>query len=80
MQSKSNCHLPLLILSPSKNDPDGQTDTSWGHLDASQVPWFVIPAVFRQAHSSDLLGNALGAVICNGKMFYAIYGDEKLVC
>ncbi|KAJ7202066.1 fungal chitosanase of glycosyl hydrolase group 75-domain-containing protein [Mycena pura] len=48
--------------------------TSFGHLDATQVPYFVIPDQFT---SPQLKPNALGAIICDGKMFYAIFGDTN---
>nr|GAT51646.1 predicted protein [Mycena chlorophos] len=40
---------------------DGQTETSFGALDATKTM---------------LMDNALGAIICNGKMVYGIYGDQ----
>ncbi|KAJ7660104.1 fungal chitosanase of glycosyl hydrolase group 75-domain-containing protein [Mycena polygramma] len=59
-------------------NPDGQSATSFGHLDASKVPFFVLPLPFTQAKEvvPILKANALGAVICDGKMFYGIYGDQ----
>ncbi|KAJ6609713.1 hypothetical protein B0H10DRAFT_2063203 [Mycena sp. CBHHK59/15] len=40
---------------------DGYPLTSFGALDAREVPWFVLPET----------------IICNGTMFYAIFGDTK---
>ncbi|KAG7439919.1 uncharacterized protein BT62DRAFT_938503 [Guyanagaster necrorhizus] len=57
-------------------NPDGQPETSFGALDASSVPWYVIPQTFWDAHQ-DIKPNALGAVICDGKMFYGIFGDTN---
>ncbi|KAJ7250708.1 fungal chitosanase of glycosyl hydrolase group 75-domain-containing protein [Mycena rebaudengoi] len=64
---KSNC----------KGNKDGQSLTSFGALDATQVPFFVIPEKFTMEHKDILKDNALGAVICDGKMFYGIYGDQN---
>ncbi|KAJ7035204.1 fungal chitosanase of glycosyl hydrolase group 75-domain-containing protein [Mycena alexandri] len=63
---KSNC----------KGNRDGQSETSFGALDATKVPYFVLPERFTQEYKSILKDNALGAIICNGKMFYGIYGDQ----
>ncbi|KAK0229333.1 fungal chitosanase of glycosyl hydrolase group 75-domain-containing protein [Armillaria nabsnona] len=57
-------------------NPDGQSETSFGALDAASVPWYVIPQTFWDAHQ-DIKPNALGAVICDGKMFYGIFGDTN---
>ncbi|KAK0471272.1 fungal chitosanase of glycosyl hydrolase group 75-domain-containing protein [Armillaria novae-zelandiae] len=57
-------------------NPDGQSETSFGALDAASVPWYVIPQTFWDAHQ-DIRPNALGAVICDGKMFYGIFGDTN---
>ncbi|KAJ7244389.1 fungal chitosanase of glycosyl hydrolase group 75-domain-containing protein [Mycena haematopus] len=59
-----------------KGNTDGQTDTSFGALDATQVPYFVLPERFTIQYKSILEGNALGAIICDSKMFYGIYGDQ----
>ncbi|KZV82165.1 Chitosanase-domain-containing protein [Exidia glandulosa HHB12029] len=59
------------------NNPSGWPETNWGHLDARVVPWIVIPQSFLDQQSSRLRGNALSAVICNGRMFYAIFGDTN---
>ncbi|KAJ7649248.1 fungal chitosanase of glycosyl hydrolase group 75-domain-containing protein [Mycena rosella] len=64
--TKSNC----------KGNRDGQTETSFGALDATKVPYFVLPERFTQQNKAILKDNALGAIICNGKMFYGIYGDQ----
>ncbi|KAJ6555141.1 fungal chitosanase of glycosyl hydrolase group 75-domain-containing protein [Mycena vulgaris] len=63
---KSNC----------KGNRDGQTATSFGALDATKVPYFVLPEKFTQQNKAILKDNALGAIICDGKMFYGIYGDQ----
>ncbi|KAJ7148778.1 fungal chitosanase of glycosyl hydrolase group 75-domain-containing protein [Mycena crocata] len=63
---KSNC----------KGNRDGQTETSFGALDATKVPYFVLPEKFTVANKAILKDNALGAIICGGKMFYGIYGDQ----
>ncbi|KAJ7110713.1 fungal chitosanase of glycosyl hydrolase group 75-domain-containing protein [Mycena crocata] len=55
---------------------DGQPKTSFGTLDATSVPYFVLPLNFTESHTDILQPNALGAVICGGKMFYGIYGDQ----
>ncbi|KAJ7080603.1 fungal chitosanase of glycosyl hydrolase group 75-domain-containing protein [Mycena belliarum] len=55
---------------------DGQTETSFGALDATRVPYFVLPERFTVQYKSILKGNALGAIICDGKMLYGIYGDQ----
>ncbi|KAK0186189.1 hypothetical protein F5146DRAFT_1143771 [Armillaria mellea] len=47
-----------------------------GLLDAASVPWYVIPQTFWDAHQ-DIKPNALGAIICDGKMFYGIFGDTN---
>ncbi|KAK0227562.1 fungal chitosanase of glycosyl hydrolase group 75-domain-containing protein [Armillaria fumosa] len=57
-------------------NPDGQSETSFGALDAASVPWYVIPQSFWDAHQ-DIRPNALGAIICDGKMFYGIFGDTN---
>ncbi|KAJ5093731.1 hypothetical protein N7456_009592 [Penicillium angulare] len=54
----------------------GQPQTNFGALAAYEVPWIVIPDRFGTTYKSDLPGNNIGAVICNGKMFYGIYGDS----
>ncbi|KAJ7080638.1 fungal chitosanase of glycosyl hydrolase group 75-domain-containing protein [Mycena belliarum] len=59
------------------NTGDGQKETSFGALDASKVPWYVIPQSFADKQGNSLKPNALGAIICNGKMFYAIFGDSN---
>jgi len=58
------------------NNPDGQSATSFGDLDASKVPFYVIPLKFHQDQADKIKANALGAIVCNGKMFYGIFGDE----
>ncbi|KAJ5290869.1 hypothetical protein N7478_000120 [Penicillium angulare] len=54
----------------------GQPNTNFGALAAYEVPWIVIPDRFGTTYKSVLPGNNVGAVICNGKMFYGIYGDS----
>ncbi|KAJ5776207.1 uncharacterized protein N7511_001218 [Penicillium nucicola] len=58
-----------------KGNPDGQAETNFGALAAYEVPFIVIPDTFGTKYASVLPGNNIGAVICNGKMFYGIYGD-----
>lgn len=60
-----------------KGNGDGQQETNFGALSAYAVPWSVIPQRFVEAHRSALQGNNLVAVICNGKMFYSIFGDTQ---
>ncbi|CAP80409.1 hypothetical protein E8E15_009838 [Penicillium rubens] len=59
-----------------KGNPDGQHQTNFGALAAYEVPFFVIPDRFGTKYAKQLPGNNVGAVICNGKMFYGIYGDS----
>ncbi|KAJ7202067.1 fungal chitosanase of glycosyl hydrolase group 75-domain-containing protein [Mycena pura] len=59
-----------------KGNTDGQPDTSFGALDATRVPYFVLPERFTKDNKDILMDNALGAIICDGKMFYGIYGDQ----
>ncbi|EJD41398.1 hypothetical protein AURDEDRAFT_186562 [Auricularia subglabra TFB-10046 SS5] len=56
-------------------NPDGQAQTSFGAMDATQAPWYVIPEEFYQ--QGYLQPNALGAVICNGRMFYGVFADSN---
>ncbi|KAJ7434537.1 fungal chitosanase of glycosyl hydrolase group 75-domain-containing protein [Mycena galericulata] len=60
-----------------KGNRDGQTETSFGALDATKVPYFVLPERFTEQNKGILKDNALGAIICDGKMFYGIYGDQN---
>ncbi|KAF7353996.1 Endo-chitosanase [Mycena venus] len=59
----------------------GDPNTDWDyHLDASKVPWYVIPEKFAYDKNHEghyIKHNALGVIICDGKMFYAIFGDSK---
>ncbi|KAJ7769169.1 fungal chitosanase of glycosyl hydrolase group 75-domain-containing protein [Mycena maculata] len=57
------------------NSGDGQPLTSFGALDSRVVPWYVLPEKF--ADDKNITGNALGAIICDGKMVYAIFGDTN---
>jgi chitosanase len=66
-----------LIFIGSQGNRDGQTETSFGALDATKVPYFVLPEKFTQQNKAILKDNALGAIICDGKMFYGIYGDQE---
>ncbi|KAF7368777.1 Endo-chitosanase [Mycena venus] len=59
-----------------KGNRDGQTATSFGALDATRVPYFVLPEKFTIQYKSILKDNALGAIICGNKMYYGIYGDQ----
>ncbi|EPS33771.1 putative chitosanase [Penicillium oxalicum 114-2] len=58
-----------------KGNPDGQPNTNFGALAAYEVPFIVIPDKFATTYESVLPGNNIGAVICDGKMFYGIFGD-----
>lgn len=58
-----------------KGNGDGQKQTSYGALSAKRVPFYVLPQTFVDKHK--IKGNSLGAVICNGKMYYAIMGDTN---
>ncbi|KAJ7769201.1 fungal chitosanase of glycosyl hydrolase group 75-domain-containing protein [Mycena maculata] len=60
-----------------KGNKDGQSETSFGALDATKVPYFVLPERFTEQNKAILQANALGAIICDGKMFYGIYGDQN---
>ncbi|KAF8323036.1 Chitosanase-domain-containing protein [Clavulina sp. PMI_390] len=62
-----------------KNNPDGQNVTDWGALSAYAVPWVVIPYSFisHPPQRKQLAGNNLAVVICDGQMFYAIFGDSN---
>ncbi|KAJ7314335.1 fungal chitosanase of glycosyl hydrolase group 75-domain-containing protein [Mycena albidolilacea] len=59
------------------DDPSGQSSTSFGHLDAAQVPYFVLPADFVAAHADLIQPNAVGAIVCGGQMVYGIFGDTN---
>ncbi|KAF5356388.1 hypothetical protein D9758_009544 [Tetrapyrgos nigripes] len=59
------------------NDPDGQSQTTYGSLDASAVPYYVVPEDLIGVGGGFIQPNSLGAIICGGKMFYAIMGDTK---
>jgi len=65
------------IDSKCKGNPDGQGQTDYGALAAYEVPWIVIPESFVNKNSKAIPGNNLAAVICNGKMFYGIFGDSN---
>ncbi|KAJ3479879.1 hypothetical protein NLG97_g8206 [Lecanicillium saksenae] len=54
---------------------DGQGDTNFGALAAYEVPFVVIPDKFATEHQRELSGNNLVAVICNGKLYYGVFGD-----
>ncbi|KAJ7035199.1 fungal chitosanase of glycosyl hydrolase group 75-domain-containing protein [Mycena alexandri] len=55
----------------------GDSETSFGALDARKVPWFVLPETLQKQEKDAVKDNALGAIICDGKMFYAIFGDQN---
>ncbi|KAJ7806620.1 fungal chitosanase of glycosyl hydrolase group 75-domain-containing protein [Mycena leptocephala] len=60
------------------DDPSGQPQTSFGHLDATQVPYFVLPASFFESVGPNIIQpNAVGAILCNGQMLYGIFGDTN---
>jgi len=60
-----------------KGNGDGQAQTDYGALAAYEVPWIVIPESFVNKYPKDLPGNNVAAVICNGNMFYGIFGDSN---
>ncbi|KAA1477018.1 Chitosanase-domain-containing protein [Dentipellis sp. KUC8613] len=57
------------------NVDSGNASTSFGHLDTTKVPYYVLPTKFTDAHP-DVKPNSLGAVVCNGQMFYGIFGNK----
>ncbi|KGO72447.1 Fungal chitosanase [Penicillium italicum] len=58
-----------------KGNPDGQDETNFGALAAYEVPFYVVPDRFGHTFRNVLPGNNVGAIICDGKMFYGIFGD-----
>ncbi|KAF5361125.1 hypothetical protein D9758_009073 [Tetrapyrgos nigripes] len=55
-----------------------QSATAFGDLNAMKVPFYVIPETFLGKEDSGFVEpNSLGAIICGGKMFYAIMGDTN---
>jgi chitosanase len=60
-----------------KGNGDGQAQTDYGALAAYEVPWIVIPESFVNSHSSMVGANQLVATICDGKMYYGIFGDSN---
>ncbi|KAJ5352174.1 hypothetical protein N7452_001148 [Penicillium brevicompactum] len=60
-----------------EGNQDGQAVTDFGALSAYAVPFIVIPNRFGVQYKGALPGNNVAAVICNGKMFYGIYGDTN---
>lgn len=60
-----------------KGNPDGQDQTDYGALAAYEAPFMVIPESFVNKNEKLLPGNNVVAVICGGKMFYAIFGDTN---
>ncbi|KAJ6494061.1 fungal chitosanase of glycosyl hydrolase group 75-domain-containing protein [Mycena vitilis] len=81
---QSNCKVnnstqrrsKFLLTTFGQGNRDGQKATSFGALDATKVPYFVLPERFTLQYKPILKDNALGAIICGGKMFYGIYGDQ----
>ncbi|KAJ6781485.1 hypothetical protein PWT90_02689 [Aphanocladium album] len=63
------------IDSHCKGNDDGETHTDFGALAAYEVPFVVIPNKFASEHEKELAGNNLVAVICNGKLYYGVFGD-----
>ncbi|KAJ6577193.1 fungal chitosanase of glycosyl hydrolase group 75-domain-containing protein [Mycena capillaripes] len=59
------------------DDPSGQPQTAFGHLDATQVPYFVLPADLVADHTDSIQPNSAGAIICDGQIFYGIFGDTN---
>ncbi|KAF7973572.1 hypothetical protein HWV62_14846 [Athelia sp. TMB] len=60
-----------------KDNPDGQKETDLGALAAYEVPYIVIPQKYVNTVMSSLPGNNVVAVICDGKMYYGIFGDTN---
>jgi len=60
-----------------KDNPDGQKETDLGALAAYEVPYIVIPQKYVNTVMKDLPGNNVVAVICDGKMYYGIFGDTN---
>ena len=60
-----------------KDNPDGQSETDLGALAAYEVPYIVIPQKYVNTVMSALPGNNVVAVICDGKMYYGIFGDTN---
>ncbi|KAF5346391.1 hypothetical protein D9758_012773 [Tetrapyrgos nigripes] len=59
---------------------EDQKKTSYGALNSHKVPYYVIPDSFVGPEGKDsgfIKPNSLGAIICDGKMFYAIMGDTN---
>ncbi|KAL4940202.1 hypothetical protein BDV06DRAFT_230498 [Aspergillus oleicola] len=65
------------IDSGCRGNEDGLPETNWGEMAAYEVPWIVIPDDYLEANQDVLPGNNIGAVICNGRMFYGILGDSN---
>lgn len=61
------------LLIDHRGNQDGQPSTSFAVLDATKVPWVVIPESLFEMEN--VPPNAISAVICNGKMFYGVMGD-----
>ncbi|KAJ6566883.1 fungal chitosanase of glycosyl hydrolase group 75-domain-containing protein [Mycena capillaripes] len=62
---------------PDFGDTHGDAQTDFGALNATAVPWYVLPEQFVYKKGVSVKNNALGAIICDGKMFYAIFGDSN---
>lgn len=63
-----------------KGDPAGQPETSLRYpdgssLDPTKVPYFVLPVGFTERHPGLRLGD-LAAVLYEGKLAFALFGDE----
>ncbi|KAF5346393.1 hypothetical protein D9758_012771 [Tetrapyrgos nigripes] len=59
---------------------EDQKKTTYGALNSHKVPYYVIPDSFvgpERMDSGFIKPNSLGAIICDGKMFYAIMGDTN---
>ena len=54
---------------------DGQNQSTYGNLSAYHVPWVVVPNSYVTLHN--IPPNAISAVICDGKMYYAVMGDTN---
>ncbi|KAF7974240.1 hypothetical protein HWV62_13128 [Athelia sp. TMB] len=64
-------------LGNSENGDDGDAETAFGKLAAYETPYIVIPQAFQTKYAKALPGNNVVAVICDGKMYYGIFGDTN---
>lgn len=64
-------------LGNSENGDDGDAETAFGKLAAYETPYIVVPQSFQTKYAKTLPGNNVVAVICDGKMYYGIFGDTN---